>query len=158
MTRTAPLRSRRERVRRHEDSGQVTAVVVVSVAGLFLFAGLVIDGGLALAGKVRAADTAQEAARAACQKVDLEYLRAARRMRLEPGPASAAAHARVAAAGDSARVAVRDAEAEVTVTHVQPTQVLSLVGLGSLTTTASATAHIQRGTSTPWGEAGEGGP
>ncbi|MEN8652351.1 pilus assembly protein TadG-related protein [Streptomyces sp. 21So2-11] len=158
MTRPVPPQSRRARARRREDTGQVTAVVVVSVAGLFLFAGLVIDGGLALAGKVRAADTAQEAARAACQEVDLEHLRATRRMRLEPGPASAAAHARVAAVGDTATVAVRDGEAEVTVTHVQPTQVLSLVGLGSLTTTATATAHIERGTSTPWGEAGEDSP
>ncbi|MCX5206898.1 hypothetical protein OG897_36545 [Streptomyces sp. NBC_00237] len=157
MTRTVLPRSWRERERRREDAGQVTAVVVVSVAGLFLFAGLVIDGGLALAGKVRAADTAQEAARAACQKVDLEHLRATRQMRLEPGPATAAAHARVAVAGDRARVVVRDAQAEVTVTHVQRTQVLSLIGLGSLTTTASATAHIERGTSTPWAEPGEAG-
>jgi hypothetical protein len=158
MTRTVLPRSRRERARPRGDGGQVTAVVVVSVAGLFLFAGLVIDGGLALAGKVRAADTAQEAARAACQNVDLEHLRATRRMRLQPDPATAAAHARVAAAGDTARVAVQDAQAEVTVTHVQPTQVLSLIGLGSLTTTASATAHIERGTSTPWDETGEASP
>ncbi|GAA2467462.1 hypothetical protein GCM10010388_69790 [Streptomyces mauvecolor] len=136
-----------------EDSGQVTAIVVVSVAGLFLFAGLVIDGGLALAGKMRAADTAQEAARAACQQVDLPYLRGTHHMRLDAAAADATAHARVAAAGDGdqARIEVQDDRTHVTVTHIQRTQVLSLVGLGSLTTTASATAHIERGATTPWG-------
>lgn len=140
----------------YRDSGQVTVVVVVSVAGLFLFAGLVIDGGLALAGKVRAADTAQEAARAACQEVDLDHLRAAHRLRLDAPTARTAAHARVAAVGDTARVRVHESQTQVTVTHTQPTQVLSLIGLGQLTTTASATAHIQRGATTPWGEGGEG--
>ncbi|RFU85203.1 hypothetical protein DY218_18695 [Streptomyces triticagri] len=141
-----------------DDSGQVTAVVVVSVAGLFLAAGLVIDGGLALAGKVRAADTAQEAARAACQEVDLEHLRAHDRMRLKPGEATAAAHARVAAVSDSADVTVLDDQAQVAVTHVQPTQVLSLVGIDTLTTTASATAHIQRGAATEWDDDGAAAP
>ncbi|MGW1285124.1 pilus assembly protein TadG-related protein [Streptomyces sp. NPDC002586] len=139
------------------DDGQVTAVVVVSVAGLFLFAGLVIDGGLALAGKVRAADTAQEAARAACQQIDLPYLRATHHMRLDTRAASAAAHQRVAAVGDTARVMITGDQTQVTVTHVQQTQVLSLVGLDSLATTASATARIERGATTPWGEAAEGG-
>ncbi|WP_329462056.1 TadE/TadG family type IV pilus assembly protein [Streptomyces sp. NBC_01431] len=146
--RHAQRKTRRRALR--GDEGQVTAVVVVSLAGLFLFAGLVIDGGLALAGKVRAADTAQEAARAACQHVDLPYLRATHHMRLDVSAAGAAARAQVAAAGDRARVEVHDDQTQVTVTHVQHTQVLSLVGLGSLTTTASATAHIERGATTPW--------
>ena len=140
------------------DAGQVTAVVVVSVAGLFLFAGLVIDGGLALAGKVRAADTAQEAARVACQQVDLPYLRATHRMRLNEAAASRAAYARVTAEGDTARVTVMGDEAQVTVTHLQRTQVLSLAGLKTLTTTASATAHIERGATTAWRDDEEGTP
>ncbi|MEV8320442.1 pilus assembly protein TadG-related protein [Streptomyces sp. NPDC059900] len=137
------------------DCGQVTVVVVVSVAGLFLFAGLVIDGGLALAGKVRAADTAQEAARAACQEVDLDHLRATHRLRLDAPTARTAAHARVTADGDTARVRVQEDQTQVTVTHIQTTQVLSLVGLDQLTTTASATAHIEHGATTPWGEGEE---
>jgi Flp pilus assembly protein TadG len=134
----------------------VTAVVVVSVAGLFLFAGLVIDGGLALANKVRAADTAQEAARAACQHIDLAYLRATHSLRLDDSAARTAAREQVAAVGDTARVTVTGDKTQVTVTHVQKTQVLSLVGLKTLTTTASATAHIERGATTPWGDDEEG--
>lgn len=134
------------------DAGQVTVVVVVSVAGLFLFAGLVIDGGLALAGKVRAADAAQEAARAACQQVDLDHLRATHHLRLDSAAASSAAHERVAVVGDSARVSVDGDRVRVDITHTQRTQVLSLIGLGAIETTASATAHIQRGATTPWGE------
>ncbi|MGW1944967.1 pilus assembly protein TadG-related protein [Streptomyces sp. NPDC001940] len=141
-----------------DDSGQVTAVVVVSVAGLFLFAGLVIDGGLALAGKVRAADTAQEAARAACQEVDLDYLRATHHTRLNTSQAASVARGRVAAVGDTARVQVREDQVRVSVTHIQRTQVLSLVGLDRLTTTASATAHIELGTTTPWDQGTQGAP
>ncbi|MFD7169254.1 TadE/TadG family type IV pilus assembly protein [Streptomyces violascens] len=148
--------SRRDMLR--DDSGQVTAIVVVSVAGLFLFAGLVIDGGLALAGKMRAADTAQEAARAACQQVDLAYLRTTHHMRLDTAAADAAAHARVAVTGDQARIEIHDDQTHVTVTHIQHTQVLSLVGLSTLTTTASATAHIERGTTTPWSADETSGP
>jgi hypothetical protein len=140
-----------------DDSGQATVFVVVCVAGLFMFAGLVIDGGLALAGKVRAADTAQEAARAACQQVDLPTLRATQRMRLDVAAASAVARGRVAALGDTARVRVTVDRVQVSVTHRQRTQVLSLIGLDTLTTTASATARIERGSDTPWGTDGKGG-
>ncbi|MCX4834223.1 Tad domain-containing protein [Streptomyces sp. NBC_00006] len=140
------------------DDGQITAMVVVMAAALILFAGLVIDGGLALAGKVRAADTAQEAARSACQMVDLDHLRATQEMRLDTGPARTAALARATAAGDSARVRVTGDQATVSVTHHQPTQVLSLVGIGTLTTHAQATARIERGTTTPWDEADGGTP
>ncbi|RVU28982.1 hypothetical protein EOT10_03820 [Streptomyces antnestii] len=152
------MRHRKQRGAAISDSGQVTAVVVVAVAGLFLFAGLVIDGGLALAGKVRAADTAQEAARAACQQVDLDYLRATHRTRLHVREAGAVARARVAAVGDTARVQVREDQVQVSVTHVQRSQVLSLVGVDRLTTTASATAHIELGTTTPWHQGTEGAP
>ncbi|MBC9718018.1 hypothetical protein H9Y04_36345 [Streptomyces sp. TRM66268-LWL] len=135
-----------------DDAGQVSAMVVVMVAGLFLFAGLVLDGGLALAGKVRAADTAQEAARAACQAVDLEYLRSTQELRLDEPRARAAAQARVSAAGDSGTVHITADTATVEVTHRQPMQILSLIGISTLTTRAQASAHIERGTTTPWDE------
>ncbi|MFC7305121.1 pilus assembly protein TadG-related protein [Streptomyces monticola] len=138
------------------DEGQVTAVVVVMVAGLFLFAGLVVDGGLALAGKVRAADTAQEAARAACQHVDLDHLRTTHQLRLDGPAAQAAAQARITAVGDTGRVRITGDQAQVNVTHVQKTQVLSLVGLSSLTTRASATAHLEHGATRPWDDQGGG--
>ncbi|MFB6556554.1 pilus assembly protein TadG-related protein, partial [Streptomyces sp. NPDC056405] len=74
------------RVRRHlacvragfvqgDDRGQATAFVIGIAAALWLFAGIVVDGGLALAGKARALDVAQEAARSGAQQLDVGQLR-----------------------------------------------------------------------------------
>jgi hypothetical protein len=125
-------------------------MVVVLTAGLFLFAGLVLDGGLALAGKVNAQDTAQEAARAGAQHLDLAQLRATQRLRLDPGPASTAALAYLHNTGDTGHAHVDGDRITVTVTHHQRTQILTLVGIGALTTHATATARAERGITHPW--------
>src|SRR5437870_10754247 len=87
-----------------EESGQVTPFVVVFVAALLLMAGLVIDGGLALAAKVRAIDEAQAAARAGAQSLDLRAYRTRNTVVLDPVRAAAAARAYLAATGDSGQV------------------------------------------------------
>ncbi|WP_431953431.1 pilus assembly protein TadG-related protein [Actinacidiphila sp. bgisy167] len=141
---------RRHRSWRRGDGGQTTAMVVIAIAGLFLFAGLVLDGGLALAGKVAAADAAQEAARSGSQQIDLAYLRATQRIRLDRQRAAAAARDYVQATGNSGRVHTDGDTVTVTVTHRQRTQILSLVGIRELATTAEATARPERGITTPW--------
>jgi Flp pilus assembly protein TadG len=55
---------------RRDQRGQVTAFVVVFMVALIGFAGLVIDGGVALAAKRRAMNEAQGAARAGAQALD----------------------------------------------------------------------------------------
>jgi hypothetical protein len=132
------------------DSGQTTAFVVVVIAGLFLFAGLVLDGGLALAGKVAAADDAQEAARAATQQLDLAQLRSTQRVRLDRHRAVAAALDYIKATGDTGHAEATSDTATVFVTHRQHTQILSLVGIDQLVTTAHASARAEQGISTPW--------
>lgn len=136
------------------DAGQTTAFVVVMLSGLLLFAGLVLDGGLALAGKVSAADTAQEAARAASQQLDLTRVRTARPLRLDRRRAVQAALRYVRACGDTGRAEATDDSATVTVTHRQHTQILSLIGIGALTTTATATARAEQGITAPWRHGG----
>ena len=146
-------RHRQSAVARHphrKDAGQTTAFVVVCMAGLFLFAGLVLDGGLALAGKVAAADDAQEAARTATQQLDLAQLRAYQRVRLDRRRAVRAALNYLHATGDTGRAEAGENSVTVTVTHRQHTQILSLVGIDELVTTATATAHAEQGISTPW--------
>jgi Putative Flp pilus-assembly TadE/G-like len=132
------------------DEGQITAFVVVLFAGLFLFAGLVLDGGLALAGKVEAADVAQEAARTGTQQLQVSQLRAAHRARIDPGRAVQAALASVHAAGDVGQARVTGDAVSVQVTHRQRTQILSLIGIGDLVTTARATARAEQGITQPW--------
>jgi Flp pilus assembly protein TadG len=141
--------SRRPALRRlrEDQSGRVTAFVVIIVTAVLLFAGLVLDGGLALAAKVRALGEAQEAARAGAQEIDLTAYRANGALRLEPQQASAAARNYLAAAGHTGTVSVAGNTVNVTVTVSQSTQLLPLIGVGSITVTATGQAQPQRGIS-----------
>lgn len=138
-----------KRSSRDDDRGQVTSFAIAILLGLWLFAGLVVDGGLALAGKVRALDIAQEAARTGAQEVDLVELRAHHVVRLDPRRARRAAAAYVTTTGNIATVRVSGNEVRVRVTHRQRTQILRLVGVSKLVTSASASVQAQHGTSMP---------
>lgn len=129
-----------------DDRGQVTAFVVGVFLALWLFAGIVVDGGLALAGKARALDVAQEAARAGAQQLDVGGLRRGNDVRLSRAEAARAARAYVVSTGDSGSASVKGDAVTVHVTHHQRTEILRLIGLGTLTVTASGTAHAERAT------------
>jgi len=128
-----------------DEHGQVTAFVVVFVTAVLLFAGLVLDGGLALAAKVRAMGEAQEAARAGAQEIDLVAYRADGTLRLLPQQASAAAQRYLAAAGHTGAVSVAGNTISVSVTVSHPTELLGLIEIGSITVTGSGQAQPQRG-------------
>ena len=145
MTLTASSSRRRTCRLRDDQDGRVTAFVVVIVTALILFAGLVLDGGLALAAKVRALGEAQEAARAGAQKIDLVAYRTSGTLRLAPQQASAAAQSYLAAAGHTGSVSIAGNTITVTVTISQPTELLDLIGIGSITVTATGQAQPQRG-------------
>ncbi|MCW7988219.1 hypothetical protein XF35_23925 [Streptomyces platensis subsp. clarensis] len=129
-----------------DDRGEVTAFVIGIVAALWLFAGIVVDGGLALTGKARALDVAQEAARSGAQQLDIGHLRHHEDVRLVRADAARAARAYVASAGDSGNASVKGNAVTVHVTHRYHTQILQLIGLRTLTLHASGTAHAERAT------------
>ncbi|MEU6572556.1 pilus assembly protein TadG-related protein [Streptomyces sp. NPDC046805] len=129
-----------------DDRGQATAFVVGVFAALWLFAGIVVDGGLALAGKAQALDAAQEAARTGAQQLDVGRLRRSDEVRLVRDKAAAAARVYVASTGDSATASVKGEAVTVHVTHHQRTQILQLIGLRTLTVHATATAQAERAT------------
>ncbi|MBO3745151.1 flp pilus-assembly TadE/G-like family protein [Streptosporangiaceae bacterium NEAU-GS5] len=56
-------------------------VVIFSVA-VFLLAGLLVDGGAAINARLRAADIAEQGARAAADQIDVETLRSTGRIQL----------------------------------------------------------------------------
>ncbi|WP_239406012.1 pilus assembly protein TadG-related protein [Frankia sp. Cj3] len=155
---TPPRRSRGRpdspsgRVRRRDraDDGVVTAFTVVFVTALILVAGLVLDGGLALAAKVRAITTAQEAARAGAQALDLAAYRADGRAVLDPTDARQRAQAFLTAAGATGTVvAVTGTRVTVTVHTTVHTQLLSLAGLGRLEVSGVGSAVAVRGIVAP---------
>ncbi|HUD17814.1 MAG TPA: pilus assembly protein TadG-related protein [Acidimicrobiales bacterium] len=130
---------------RSDERGQVTAFIVVLVGALMLVAGLVIDGGLGLAAEVRATDEAQSAARAGAQAIDLAAYRQSGSVTLDPTAATQAADNYLATTGDSGQVVVAGDVITVTVQVVQPTQILGIVGLHTLTVSGTARATAVRG-------------
>ena len=127
------------------ESGMVTAFVVIFTLALVLMAGLVLDGGLALAAKVQAVDDAQAAARAGAQAIDIPTYRASGHITLDPAQATADAQRYLAAAGRTGTVAVDGDLVTVTVTISRPTQILDLAGIGHLTETGTGTATAEQG-------------
>jgi hypothetical protein len=128
--------------------------VVVVAAAVVLFAGLLLDGGLALSAKTRAIGVAQEAARAGAQEIDLAAARAGGPLRLLPDRARAAAAGHLTSAGCAGTVDVAGNTVTVVVTVTRPTQLLGLAGLDSLTVTGRGSAHPVRGITAPEPEAG----
>lgn len=127
----------------------VTAFVVVFVLALFLLAGLVLDGGLALSAKVRAIDEAQAAARAGAQAIDLDTFYSSGAVVLDPAAATQAAESYLAATGDPGTVTITGNEVDVSVTVTQPMQILGLAGIGHLSLTGSGSANAVTGVEGP---------
>jgi Flp pilus assembly protein TadG len=128
-----------------DDRGQVTPFVVILAVAIVMFAGLVVDGGLALAAKVRAIGEAQEAARAGAQALDLAAYRNSGTVRLVPDQARMLAHTYLASTRGTGTVTVIGDTVTVTVTAHQNTQLLGLLGFDSLTVTGTGSAHPARG-------------
>jgi hypothetical protein len=135
--------------RPQEDEGQVMAFLVIFTAAVVMFAGLLVDGGLALSAKVRAIDEAQESARAGAQALDLTAYREHGTVRLVPVQARTLAQRYLASTADTGTVTVTGDTITVTVTAHQHTQLLDLLGLRTVTVTATGSAHPVRGIDAP---------
>jgi hypothetical protein len=151
MTRQpTPPGRRRTRVRRG-DGGHVSAFVVVLSAAFVFAVGLVADGGTALDARLRAANLAEEAARAGAQAIDLATYRSTGALRLDPARADTAARAYLTRAGWAGTAAVHSTAATITVTVTGrvPTRLLQGVGLRTVPVTGTGTATATRGLTEP---------
>lgn len=128
-----------------DEHGRVTAFVVVLTSGCLFFAGLVLDGGLALAAKIRAIAHAQEAARAGAQELDLATYRTTGEFRLDPGLAQSAAQRYLTAVGATGVVTIAGNTVQVTVTATEPTQLLGLLGISEITVIGYGQAEPDQG-------------
>jgi len=147
--RARPAR-RRHRHGDDNDRGSVTAYLLITTVAIFALAGLVLDGGAALAAHGRAADVAQQAARAGADALDVTSLRSPTPAGLtaDPAAASTAAGDVLAAAGVTGDVAVNGRSVTVTARVSKPAAILSIVGIGEVGGTATATAVPLHGTTT----------
>jgi hypothetical protein len=127
------------------DEGRASAFVVILAIAILALAGLTLDGGSALAAKVKATGEAEAAARAGAQAIDLAAYRATGTLHLVPDQAIASAHAYLATVGASGTVTVSEDNVTVTIIATHATQLLGLVGISGLTVHGSGSAHPQRG-------------
>lgn len=129
------------------EEGSVVLFLIVVVLALFAVFGLVVDGGARIDAGRQAGDQAEQAARAAAQTIDPTSLRDGDTIRLAPAAARQAAANYLAVAGRMTLTGIQITGDTVTITvttSVQPA-VLSLIGLHSLTVTATGHAQLLRG-------------
>jgi Flp pilus assembly protein TadG len=148
FTRLAPVvRGRRAQLRGQAEAGFVSLYVVVITVGLLAMAGLVIDGGNALAAREQATDVAQQAARAGADALTPESLRGSPTgLTASPAAAQAAANRVLDTAGVTGTVNVEGADVSVTVVVHKDTTILSAFGVGPIKGKATSTATALHGT------------
>jgi hypothetical protein len=132
------------------DRGTVALFTTIFAMFVLILAGLLVDGGLTIHARQRAADIAEQAARAAADDIDVDYLRRTGKVRILASDAPCR-RARLLASrypevtgpiqcdtsdGRSARVLVR-----IRVRF----QLLSAFGFSDMTMSSSASAYPQEG-------------
>ena len=132
---------------RRRDDGAITILVLLLTPMLLALAGLVWDGGLAITARQRAADLAEQAARAGADQLDLDAARADGTNLIDTTRAGTAACHYLLIAAPAATCAATATAQQVTVrvTTTTTTALLGLIGLHSLTTHGQATARPVQG-------------
>jgi uncharacterized membrane protein len=141
------LRTRRSAIPSPGDQGSITIFVVVFFLSLLATAGLVVDGGAKLRAAREASAVAEEAARAGASRVNRDQAYAdGGSFVIDRTSAVAAASAYLSTSGNTGSVAMTSARSiRVTVTINKPTLLLSLIGIGEVHATKSATADLLQG-------------
>jgi Flp pilus assembly protein TadG len=136
-----------ERVAKQDrERGAISLYFAIITIAALAMAGLVIDGGAALATRERAADVATQAARAGANALQQASLRGEpTALVADPTAATAAADRVLKAAGATGRVVVDGDRVTVTAHVPRHTVILSAVGLTDISQSATATATVQYG-------------
>jgi Flp pilus assembly protein TadG len=135
-----------------DERGSFSLMLVIMAVALLALAGLVVDGGAKLDEAENATAVAQEAARAGAGMVNQGQAYSTGAFTVDPSRAVAAAQAylaSVASAGYQGSVNAGPRSIQVTVTVTQPTKILSIIGIDSMTVTRSATAALVTGVTGP---------
>ena len=134
---------------RREETGSTSVFAICVAAVLMLLAGLCVDGGRVLNARATLTDTAEQAARAGAQKVQLGGLRQSGAGTLDPAAARAAATTYLASTGSagaaSASVTTTGDTVTVTAEEDVPTFMLSLVGMSTVHITVTGSAEAESG-------------
>lgn len=121
------------------DSGTITVFVALLAVALFALAGLVLDGGRAVSAQQAAQDEADQAARSGAQALSVNALRTGT-VELDAHAAVANAVAYTVAAGHPGTATVVGNAVEVSIHYRVPTDILGIVGIGTLPVSATGRA------------------
>jgi Flp pilus assembly protein TadG len=135
-----------------EDRGALTLFVAILFPALLAFAGLVVDAGTKLDNYENAATYAQEAARAGAGQINQSEAYSSSTFVVDQAAAITAANAYLSAlpAGVSGVAApVGNNTIRVTVVVTSPTKILSIIGIDTVTSRATATASLVAGVTGP---------
>lgn len=136
--------------RRPADAGSYSLLAIVLASMFLLLAGMVYDLGAKLRAGQRAGNIAEEAARAGAGQIDRDSAYAGGRYVVDRSAAVRASRAYLRAAGQSGSVAPAGAtKIRVTVTVTQPAVLLSMIGVGPMQVTRTATADLLTGIEGP---------
>ncbi len=132
------------------DRGSLTLMLAVMMVALLVLGGLVIDGGRKLNEAENAYAIAQEAARAGAGQVDTSTAYGSGVFRVDQAQAITAAREYLASAGYTGSVSAVGADGiRVSVTVTEHTDVLSLIGIDTMTSTGTAVASLVSGVTGP---------
>jgi Flp pilus assembly protein TadG len=129
------------------ERGSVALFMALFTVGMLAMAGLVVDGGTALATRGRAHDIAQQAARAGADALSPASLRglSPAALRIDPVEAQSAAQRYLSAAGATGSVSVKQDSVTVTAHIRAHATILSAFGVSDLSGHGEATATIVHG-------------
>jgi hypothetical protein len=133
------------------DAGSISLFAVIFFIALFAAAGLVVDGGAKIRAAREASAIAEETARAGAGRVDRDRAYASGgTFIVDPNSALAAARSYLARSGASGSVSIGgDQRITVTATVRKPTVLLSLIGIGGVDATKTASASLLQGVEAP---------
>jgi hypothetical protein len=133
------VRARNFRGAKHDESGVLTAYVAVLAMALLAIVGMAVDSGRAIAAQGLAAGEAEQAARAGAGQLSLQGLRDGQ-LYVDPSAAVRTAEASMVRSGHPGTATVSNGIVTVRVVVVVPTTILGIVGVQSITVSATASA------------------
>lgn len=134
-------------VRHRTDDGQFLAMTAVFMTMFLALAGLVADGGHYLDAKQAAASEAEQAARAGAGSLDVSQLHAGT-IALDPATAVTAAENFMSSAGQAGTAWVDGNTVYAQISYRLPTQLLGIIGVGSLAISVTESATDVSGITT----------
>jgi Flp pilus assembly protein TadG len=134
-------------LRAGDQSGSISAFVVLLLVALMALMGLVVDGGSAMSGQQAAYDEAEQAARAGAGALSVDGLRNGV-VALDDSAAESRAVAFTVAAGHPGTATATGGTVRVQVHFRVATDILGIIGIDSLPVSASASATDVHGVTT----------